>query len=294
MVTRAPTPAWAWCGVRLVAFAEARVPLEDRGLQFGESLYEVIAVVRGEPFRLSDHVERMRNGAREIGLAAGVPEVSEWRAMIAELHRREPHSTAILYAQVTGGTAPRSHVPAETPEPFFFAYLRAYAFPKPAEIARGIAAVTFPDPRWQRRDLKTVMLLPAVLARKEALARGAEEAIFVGQDGFVNEGAVSTLFAVHDGTVASPPADQRILEGVSTRVIGEVCRQLGVAFSVRPLPLSDLRTADEIFIASTTVLLMPVVRLDGQTVGNGAPGAVTLRLADGFQRVFWGQEGPPL
>jgi D-alanine transaminase len=285
-------PAWAWCGGRVVAFTDARVPIEDRGLQFGESLYEVIAVVRGEPFRLSDHVLRMENAAREIGIAAGVPGLERWKDMVAELYRLEPHPAAVLYAQVTGGAAARSHVPVATPEPFFFAYLRRYSFPKPAETVRGIAAVALPDSRWQRRDLKTGMLLPAVLARKDALARGAQEAIFVGQDGLVNEGAVSTVFAVHGRAVATPPANQRILEGISTTVVEQVCREAGVTFSARPLPLADLRKADEMFVASTTVLLMPVVRLDGVPVGGGVPGKVTLDLAGRFQKLFWGPRGP--
>jgi D-alanine transaminase len=293
MTDEAGGPAWAWCGGRVVAFADARVPIEDRGLQFGESLYEVVAVPRGEPFRLSEHVSRMGNAAREIGLGPGVPELGQWREIVAELYRRDPHPSAILYAQVTGGTAPRSHVPTTVPDPLFFAYLRRYSFPKLAETVRGIAAITLPDPRWQRRDLKTPMLLPAVLARRDALARGAQEAIFVGQDGLVNEGAVSTVFAVHGRTVATPPANQRILEGISTRVVEEICRDAGAAFSVRPLPLADLRRVDELFIASTTVLLMPVVRLDGDPVGGGGPGKLTLDLAGRFQRAFWGPEGPP-
>ena len=286
-------PAWAWFGGGVVPFVDARVPIEDRALQFGESLYEVVGVPRGEPFRLSEHVSRMQTAAREIGLGPGVPDLAGWRVIVAELHRREPHHSAILYAQVTGGTAPRSHVPATAPDPLFFAYLRRYSFPRLAETVRGIAAITLPDPRWQRRDLKTPMLLPAVLARRDALARGAEEAIFVGQDGLVNEGAVSTVFAVHGRTVATPPANQRILEGISTRVVEEICRDAGVAFSVRPLPLADLRRADELFIASTTALLMPVVRLDGDPVGSGGPGKLTLDLASRFQRVFWGAAGPP-
>jgi D-alanine transaminase len=294
MAQRPGTPAWAWFAGRLVPFAEAQVPIEDRALQFGEGIYEVIALVAGEPFRLAEHVERMRDGARDLGLQTGVPELGEWKSIVARLHRREPHPTAILYAQVTGGTAPRSHVPPETPQPFFFAYLRSYAFPVPAEISRGISAITFPDSRWQRRDLKTVMLLPAVLARKEALAQGAEEAIFVGQDGFVNEGSSSTLFAVHNRTVVTPPFSQRLLPGVSTIVVEEICRQLGLPFSSRPLTLSDLRRAEELFVASTALLLMPVVRLDANPVGDGAPGSVTLQLAYHFQRQFWGQHGPQI
>lgn len=292
MALKSNDPGWAWFGGRLVPFSEARVPVEDRGLQFGESLYEVVAVVAGEPFRLPDHVERMAAGAREIGLEDGVPDLPRWTAVIAQLYRREPHRTAVLYAQITGGTAPRRHLPADRPEPFFFAYLRRFTFPVPAEAARGIAAITVPETRWQRRDVKATMLLPAVLAKKDAVGRGADEAIFVGQDGFVNEGASSTVFTVHGRTVSTPPPTQRVLPGVSSKAVEAICRDLGVALTPRPLTLSDLHRADELFVASTMLLLMPVVRLDGNPVGNGTPGSVTLQLAYHFQRQFWGQPGP--
>jgi len=292
MAEKTPSPGWAWCGGRLLPFSEARVPLEDRGLQFGESIYEVVAVVGGEPFRLPDHVDRMVAGARELGLESGVPDLGRWKAIVAQLYRREPHRTAVLYAQLTGGAAARRHVPLERPEPFFAAYLRQYTFPMPSETARGIAAITYPDTRWQRRDLKTTMLLPAVLARKAALTRGAEEAILVGQDGFLNEGASSTVFAVHDRTVTTPPTTQRVLPGVSTKAVQAICDQLGIPFAFRPLTLSDLHRSGELFVASTTLLLMPVVRLDGSPVGTGMPGSTTLQLAYHFQRQFWGQQGP--
>lgn len=280
-------PAWAWCNGRMLPFADARVPIEDRGLQFGESVYEVVAVVAGVPFRIADHVGRMRAGARELGLDSGVPELHEWTAMLTELHRREPHPSATLYAQLTGGTAPRRHVPLEVPVPWFAAYLRPFTFPAPADIARGASACTLPDSRWQRRDLKTTMLLAAVMARRTAEAKGADEAIFVGQDGFVNEGAASTVFAVHNRSVSTPPVNQRILDGISATVVAEICAELGISFAPRPLTLSELRHADELFIASTTSLLMPVVRLDGERVGNGTPGSVSLQLAYHFQRIFW-------
>ena len=224
----AASPRWAWCGEGIVAFSEARVPIEDRGLQFGESVYEVIAVVGGEPFRLPDHVDRMISGARAVGIDSGVPDLSKWKTIIAQLYRREPHRAAVLYAQLTGGTAPRRHLPPQRHPPFFFAYLCQYAFPVPAEIARGIAAVTVPDNRWQHRDIKTTMLLPAVLAKKAAASAGAEEAIFVGQDGYVNEGASSTVFAVRDRVVMTPPVTQRVLPGVSTKAVHALCEQLGI------------------------------------------------------------------
>jgi D-alanine transaminase len=292
MGLKSSDPGWAWFGGRLVPFYDARVPIEDRGLQFGESVYEVVAVVAGEPFRLPDHVERMAAGAREVGIERGVPDLSTWRAVIAQLYRREPHRTAVLYAQLTGGTAPRRHLPPDRPEPFFFAYLRRFTFPVPAEAARGIAVITVPEIRWQRRDVKATMLLPAILAKRDAVSRGAEEAIFVGQDGFVNEGASSTLFSVTGHTVTTPPPTQRVLPGVSMKAVEGVCRELGIEFAARPITLSDLHRADELFVASTTLLLMPVVRLNGNPVGNGTAGGVTLQLAYHFQRQFWGQAGP--
>ncbi|MFI5165517.1 MAG: aminotransferase class IV [Thermoanaerobaculales bacterium] len=284
----ATSPAWAWFNGRLTPFGEAKVPIEDRGLQFGESLYEVVAMVGGEPFRLADHAERMRKGAAELGLESGVPNLALWRDILARLHHREPHPSALLYAQVTGGEAPRRHVPAEAQRPFFFAYLRPYTFPAPTETSRGISATTLPDSRWQRRDLKTTMLLPAVMAKRLAGSQGAEEMIFIGQDGYVTEGASSTLFAVHNREVSTPPANERILDGISARVVREICSELGVAYSHRPITLSDLRRADEVLVASTTFLLMPVVRLDGSPVGSGTPGSVSLQLAYHFQRRFWG------
>lgn len=285
-------PAWAWVRGRLIAFSHATVSLEDRGLQFGESLYDVMAVAGGVPFRLADHVERMQRGARELGLAGAVPDLAAWGEIVATLHRHEPHPAALLYAQVTGGSAPRRHLPDPRPEPFFAAYLRAFTFPTPAEVSQGITVITVPDTRWARCDLKTTMLLPAVLAKRAAAESGASEAIFVGQDGFVREGGSSSLFLVAARAVATPPRGSHILPSVSSLVVRETCDELGVPFAERPLTLSDLQRADEVFIASTTTLLMPVVAVDRSPVGAGAPGPVALQLAYHFQRKLWGATHP--
>jgi D-alanine transaminase len=282
------SPQWAFVNGNLLPASQARLPLEERGLQFAESLYEVVAVVRGKPFRLAEHVERMLRGARELGLAPGVPPLASWERMVAELWDREPHQEAILYAQLTGGEAPREHLPASAQRPTFFAYLRPFAFPSPAQCAQGIAAITVPETRWARRDLKTTMLLPAVLAKRQAQKRQAAEAIFVGQDGYVNEGASSNVCVVTHGAVASPPPGERLLEGVTLQVVAELCGELGIPFARRWVSLAELKGAEEVFIASTTTLLMPVVKLDGQLVGGGQPGPVSLRLAYHFQRVFRG------
>jgi D-alanine transaminase len=286
------TPSWAWFAGRLVPFQEARVPIEDRGLQFGESLYEVVALVSGRPFRLASHVERMLRAADELGFEKGVPVLAEWEQIIAQLHGREPHTAALCYAQVTGGGAPRAFLPDSPQHPLFFAYVRSCRFPTPADVARGIGAITVPDARWHRCDLKTSMLLASVMAKREAARRGAEEAVFVGKDGYISDGASSTVFAVKRRTVLTSPPTRRTLHGTSGEVVREIARELGVPFSQHYLTLSDLKGADEVFVASTLSLLMPVVRLDSTLVGDGVPGPLSLQLAYHFQRIFWGAEVP--
>lgn len=282
-------PRWAYVDGVFVPFTGAAVPIEDRGLEFSESLYEVVAVIHGKPFRLGDHVERMLRGARVLGLEEGVPPLSRWQQVVADLWARERFPSAILYAQLTGGTAARAHLPSQRRKPLFFAYLRPFTFPAPSLIAQGIAAVTVPEIRWQRRDIKTTMLLPAVLAKQQARQKGAQEAIFIGQDGYVNEGASSNVCVIRGGVVASPPPGERLLEGVTLKAVSELCAELGLPFHRRWVSLSDLKGADEVFIASTTTLILPVVRLDGQPVGSGRPGPLTLRLAYHFRKLHTGE-----
>lgn len=283
-------PQWAFVNGQLLPFTQAQLPLEERGLQFSESLYEVVGVFQGKPFRLADHVYRMAKGAQELGLLEAVPTEDTWTALIKELWRREPHDQAILYAQLTGGVAAREHLPRNQPKPTFFAYLRRFVFPTPQDCAQGIAAVTVPETRWLRRDLKTTMLLPGVMAKRKAQQRGAAEAIFVGQDGYVNEGASSNVCVVRQKEVASPPPSERLLEGVTLKAVKEICQELGISFQRRWVSLSDLRGADEVFITSTTTLVMPVCLLDGRTIGDGRPGPISLRLAYHLQKLFRGEE----
>ncbi|MCX7895080.1 MAG: aminotransferase class IV [Thermoanaerobaculum sp.] len=289
MVDAVSGTRWAYVNGSFVPFATASLPLEDRGLEFSESLYEVVAVIRGQPFRLADHVARMVWGAEQLGMPDAVPSLATWQSIVTELWSREPHPTAILYAQLTGGTAPREHLPGETPKPNFFAYLRFFSFPSPQMCSQGIAAITLPDNRWYRRDIKTTMLLPAVLAKRQARRQQAAEAIFLGQEGFVHEGASSNVCMVRGGVVASPPPCERLLEGVTLKVVEELCQEIGVPFQRRWVTLSDLKNADEVFITSTTTALMPIVRLDGQPVRGGQPGPISLRLAYHFQRIFFGE-----
>ncbi|MBK8995073.1 MAG: aminotransferase class IV [Myxococcales bacterium] len=272
-------PTVAWLNGQVVPFSEARVPIEDRGLQFGESLYEVVAVTAGEPRLLAEHAARMSDSAKLLGIESGVPLPERWRDIARELREREQLGEGLLIAQVTGGTAPRTHLPAEPPEPSFFAYLRPFHFPRGDEVARGIRAITRPDVRWALSDLKTSMLLPAVMARREAAARGAAEALFVGEDGNVREGAASNVFLIEHDRLLTPARSHHLLPGLTGPLVEGLARRLGLEVGAAEIPVERLLRAGEVFVTSTTLLVMPVVAIDGHAVGAGCPGPRSEALA---------------
>jgi len=280
------SPTVAWMNGAVVPFAGAKVPIEDRGLQFGESLYEVVAVTAGAPRMLVEHARRMRAAAAVIGIAAGVPGPEEWARIVAELQELEQMGEGLVIAQVTGGVAPRSHVPAVEPEPSFFAYLRCYSFPRESEVAAGARAITLPDLRWARCDLKTTMLLPAVMAKREAAALGASEAILVGTDGLVREGAASNVFIVEGRGLLTPAPSQHALPGLTGPLISDLAARAELGVDVARISLERLLRADEVFLTSTTLLLMPVIVVDGQAIGRGRSGPIARRLAAELRRTW--------
>jgi D-alanine transaminase len=272
-------PSVAWIDGRVVPFGEAKVPIDDRGLQFAESLYEVVPITGGAVRLLPEHVARMKRAAPEIACEAGVPELAEWEHLVAELLRREPVVEGLLYAQVTGGAAPREFVPDVAPEPTFFAHITPFRFPRDADVERGISAVTLPDIRWMRRDLKTTMLLPAVLAKREARRLGAHEALYVGPNDIVHEGASSNVFAVEGTALVTPAQSTRLLPGTMRPLVSEVAREAGLHVANEEIPLARLNAAAEVFVTSSSQLVMPVVSIDGKPIGAGKGGPVARDLA---------------
>jgi D-alanine transaminase len=271
-------PRFAWFDGQLIPFAEARLPIEDRGLQFGESLYEVVAISRGQARYLAEHAERMRSGATLLGIEAGCPDAGAWLRLFAELAREEQLDEGVLIAQLTGGTAARSHLPRGPRHPCFFAYLRTYRFPRAAETDHGIAAITHPELRWLRCDLKSTMLLPAVLAKQAAAERGAREAIFFGPDQLAREGASSNLFVSEGRRIFTPRQSEQLLAGITRPIVAALAEQAGYVVEADDLSLGRVRSADELFVTSTTFTVMPVVSLDGVAIGNGSAGPVALEL----------------
>jgi D-alanine transaminase len=279
-------PKFAWISGRIVPFGDAHVPLDDRAVQFGESLYEVVPITAGVARLLPEHVARMQHAALALGLEAGVPELSAWERLVHELVQCEATRDALLYAQVTGGACARDHVPEAAPAPTFFAYASPFTFPGAAAVSRGIRAVSLPDIRWARRDLKTTMLLPAVLAKREAKRRGATEALLVGPGGEVYEGASSNVFIVEGRTLVTPSQSTNLLPGTLRPLVSEVAREAGLEVRGEVVPLGRIRAADEVFVSSTGQLVMPVVDLDGNAVSGGVGGAVASDLAHRIRERF--------
>jgi D-alanine transaminase len=272
-------PNFAWIDGRVIPFASATVPIDDRGLQFAESLYEVVPITGGEVRLLAEHVARMARAAPEIECERGVPELAQWQRLVSELLEREAVEEGLLYAQVTGGSAPREHVPEPAPAPTFFAYVTAFRFPRDADVERGIQAISLADVRWARRDLKTTMLLPAVLAKREAHRHGAHEALYLGPDDLVHEGASSNVFAVEGRVLVTPSQSTRLLPGTMRPLVSEVAKEAGFAVEHAEIALPRLAAATEVFVTSSSQLVMPIVMLDGRAIGDGHGGPVALDLA---------------
>ncbi len=269
----------AWIGDRLVSWAEAVLPIEDRGLQFAESVYEVLPVTRGRARLAGPHLERLRSGAISVGVREGVPDDGDLLAIAELLIEREGLDEGLLYLQVTGGVAPRRHLPVEPPSPTLVAYLRAHRFPRDPDVVRGLSAITLPDPRWARCDLKTTMLLPAVLARRTAAAQGAHEALFLGPDDRVLEGAASNVFALASDRLVTPGRSEHMLPGTMRALVHAAAARLDLLVDARDLYRPELLAADEVFLTATSTLALPVLALDGAPIAGGRCGPIVRAIA---------------
>lgn len=275
-------PAIGYVNGRFGPLEEAVVSVEDRGFQFGDGVYEVIRTYGGRPFHLDAHLARLERSAKAIGLA--LPQAIEaWRGIIEEGLRLARLPESKIYLQVTRGAAPRDHLFPPSTSPTTVMTIRAMRPVEPALRDTGVEAVTAEDQRWGRCDVKSVNLLPNVLVRQAALEQGAFEAILV-RDGEVTEGAVSNVVVVRGGVVQTAPEGPRILSGVTRSLVLDLARSLG-SVRERAVTVEELYGADEVFLTGTTIEILPVVRVDGRTIGPGVPGAVTKSLYGLFQRL---------
>jgi D-alanine transaminase len=262
---------------------DVKVSIEDRGFQFGDGVYEVVRTYGGVPFQLDAHLERLERSARAIYLSMpGGSSGSRWKDWVLEGIKRSGYAECKVYLQVTRGAAPRDHLFPSRVAPTIVMSIREMRALDPILRRTGVAVVTMEDLRWGRCDIKSVALLPNVLARQRASEAGAFEAVLVRQ-GMVTEGAVSNVMIVRDGRVITPPEGPHILSGVTRRLVVDQARKAGISVEERNIGLDEFRHAEEVFLTGTTVEVLSVVRIDDATVGSGYPGRLTERLSSLFK-----------
>lgn len=262
--------------------AEARVSVEDRGFLLADGIYEVTPAYRGRFLRLEEHLARMARGLAALRIdfdAAALAEVS--RRLLAENGLGNAEA-ATVYLQVTRGVAPRSHAfPKGAVAPTVYAAAQPYHRPPRERWERGFTAVTVPDLRWSRVDIKSIALLANVLAQQAAVDAGADDAILV-REGVALEGSHANLFALLDGTLVTHPLTNHILPGVTRSLVLELAAGAGMRVEQRPIFVEELKSAEEVFLTGTTTEVRPIVQVDGRPVGDGSVGPVARELYAAF------------
>jgi D-alanine transaminase len=268
-------------------YMDAVVHVEDRGFQFGDAVYEVCEINNGQIIDESRHMTRLARSLSELEIPAPMT-TGAWHRVLRETIRRNRVRDGIVYLQVSRGSGPRDFLfsGVRTP-PTVVCIARAVSRDKQIRAAeKGIAVITHPDLRWGRCDIKTVMLLPASLAKEQASKTGAQEAWLVDGEGRVTEGGSSNAWIITDrGELITRPTDQAILRGVTRTTLIDVLEREGLKLTERAFTVAEAKKAAEAFITSATNLVMPVVRIDETEIGNGRPGPLAIRLRSVFHQV---------
>lgn len=256
----------------------AAVHIEDRGYQFADGVYEVVGVVDGRLIDEPLHLDRLERSLRELSIA---PPLSRavLRLVTAEVIRRNRLRHGMVYMQITRGVAPRDHAFPANAKPVLVITAKRLKLPDPKLVARGVDVITLPDLRWKRCDIKSISLLPNVLAKQTAKKSGAYEAWLVGGDGVVTEGSATNAWIVTKaGSLVTRAPDVAILNGVTRRSVMALAKGAGLKIEERGFSVKEALAAREAFITSTTNYVMPVVHIDGKAIGDGKPGPFSQRL----------------
>jgi D-alanine transaminase len=265
---------------RLVAKNQASISPEDRGFNFADGIYEVIKYYGGKPFRYADHMARLKRSLREIRI--DFDDLDQFKAVFQTLLEQNgwTNEEAGIYLQITRGSHTRIHQFPENLKPTVYATVFSLAS-KWDQLDYGVKVITTEDIRWLRCDIKSISLLPNVLAAEKAHEQDAVEAIFI-RNGIVTEGSHSSFMAVKNGTVYTHPDSNLILPGITKMVIREICNANHISLVEEGIPASELASMDEMMIIGTGSEVSPVVQFDESLVGNGKPGPVTLLIQKKF------------
>ena len=262
--------------------AEARIPVLDRGFIFGDGVYEFIPVYSRKPFRLDEHLSRLQASLNSIRLNNPYDQ-STWQQRIQTLIAAQAFDDQAVYIQITRGVAPRDAAfPANTP-PTVFMMANPLVPPSATMKTTGVGAITAVDNRWLRCDIKSISLLANVLLRQQGVDAECTETILL-RDGYLTEGSASNIFVVRAGVLLAPPKSNLMLSGITYDLVLELAAQDGLPYEVRQISEAEVRSADELWMTSSSKEVLPIVRLDGKAVGDGKPGPLGQRMDALYQQ----------
>ena len=275
----------AYLNGRYLPLAEAKISPLDRGFLFGDGAYEVVPVYSRRPFRLDEHLRRLQTTLDGIRLP-NPHNAEEWKVIVLHVIAEADFADQSVYIEVTrGADSKRDQAFPIGVAPTIFVFTSPLITPTLEQRESGIAVISAVDIRWGRCDLKTVALLANVLMRQLAVDAGCAETIML-RDGYLTEGAASNIFVVQDGVILAPPKDYRMLSGITYDVVLELAAQHGMPHQVRPIAEAELRSADELWMTSSTKEVLAITTLDGQPVGKGTgagrPGPILRRMYDWY------------
>ncbi|MBN1477764.1 aminotransferase class IV [Candidatus Sumerlaeota bacterium] len=263
---------------------EGHVSCEDRGFNFGDGVYEVVRVYGGQPFTMREHLERQVRSAAGLGFEIPLS-VEQFEEVLRGLIERSGIEEALIYTQVTRGAAPRNHIFADDMTPTVMAFIRpAPPHPKVWRI-EGAGALPCVDNRWNMCHLKTIALLPNILAKNAAHRAGFAEAFFHLEDGTVTEGSASNSYVIRGGEMWTAPLGPKILPGITRTQVMEVAREIGLTVHEETFTLTEAEDADEIIMSASNLELLPIVRLGERSIGKGKIGPVYRRLHEAYREL---------
>jgi D-alanine transaminase len=274
-----PDVAWidGWRG----PLAEAKISVQDRGFLFGDGAYEVLRAYGQGIFELRAHLKRLEASLRGLQIKNPMT-IRSFEALLQEMLRDSGYAQSRIYIQVTRGAGRREHLPAKNLRASLIIWFEEAHPPSAAMIRRGVSVISLEDPRWNKCHLKALVLLPNVLARREARKRGAFEALLFGPGRVVREGAGSNVFIVCRGQLRTHPLTSDILPGVTRQHVLRLAQRAGTPVRETPFRYQTLLAAEEVFLTSTAMEIMPVVTVDGNKIAAGKPGRITRELCRSF------------
>ncbi|GAB3061130.1 D-amino-acid transaminase [Virgibacillus ainsalahensis] len=260
------------------------VNIEDRGYQFGDGIYEVIGIYDRKPFMMDEHLERLQRSANEIQMKLPYL-LNDLKSKLEELAVANNVEEGIIYLQISRGAGPRWHeFPKADVSPVLVAYTRSEERMTEVED-KGATAVLTEDIRWLRCDIKSLNLLPNVLAKQKAVEHDAVEAILHRGD-IVTEASASNVFIVRGGELYTHPANNYILNGITRQKILQLCEEMGVTVNEKAFTVDEMLHADEVFVTATKSDIIPILKIDNHIIGSGNPGTLTLRILEAFRSLI--------